>query len=196
MIRTNKYRSGLGWSSFSSRWPSRSGSWILAEAFKMGLDFTRHAFDRLDDDAARRRPRDHRLATCSRALPCPTKQSASGSNRARALSDLRFDRMNNTGQGWYPPKGGFFRIISPASKPLKSMAPTTFTRPRITLHFTSILPATDRNPYSVNAPAGGSVSYSSRARPRSATSRRFRSSDSPGRPARLYYLVRRQRLAA
>jgi hypothetical protein len=123
-------------------------------------------------------------------------------NRGLRLSDQRMDRMVSTGPatvtGWYPPTGGFFRIISPASTSM-SMDPDGFSNNTATnhaLHFTAILPAHDQNLFSVNAPVGGITSYRSRA------AEIFYGLVSSGKntggsnPQPLFYLTRRQRLVA
>src|SRR5436190_24187662 len=78
--------------------------WILAESFKMGLDFTRHArstgemMNQLNAAGAvfaRDLQADHFLRDDNKP------------NGGVKLSDQRMDQLNSFGQGWYPPTGGF-----------------------------------------------------------------------------------------
>jgi hypothetical protein len=168
--------------------------WILAEAFKMGLDFTSHA----RSVGSQMSQLDGARAVIARDLLAEHFYPDDNlPNRGVRLSDHRFDWMNNAGQGWSPPKGGFFRIISPVPATL-SNDPDGYsmnTAVNHALHFTSILPASEQQLYSVNSPAGGSVTCQSRA----AEVAYFlvdsgRKTSATGNT--LYYLARRQRLLA
>src|SRR4051794_32261918 len=112
MLRTNQYRlrRAIGLVELMVAMALSIGiMWILAESFKMGLDFTRHAHSTgtmmSQLDGARAIMARDLLA--DHFLPDDNKP-----NRGLRLSDQRLDWLNNSGAQWYPPTGGFFRIIS------------------------------------------------------------------------------------
>lgn len=168
--------------------------WLLAESFKMGLDFTRHArstgqmMGQLDGAGAilsRDISAEHFLPNDS--LP----------NRGVRLGDQRLDLLTNASPslGWTPPRGGFFRIISPTSNLVQTDSDgfSIFTATNHALHFTSVLSPSDRNLYSVNV---GNTPFQSRAAEIAyflVDSGQF-TAPVGGQP--LYHLVRKQRLAA
>lgn len=170
--------------------------WILAESFKMGLDLTRHAhatgsmMTQLDGARAvlaRDLLADHFLAD-------PNKP-----NGGVKLSDQRLDLLTNGGTGWYPPTGGFFRIISPYSNQLTPDTDGYNITQASThaLHFTAVLPANDQNLYTADAPVGGGKTYTSRAAEVAYFLVDSGLRTTPGPTGQtLYHLVRRQRLAA
>src|SRR5262249_33850014 len=130
----------------------------------------------------------------------PDQQPGNPSERTR-LSDYRFDL------GAPPPRGGFFRIISPASinEGIDADGLVSYRATNHQVHFTSVLPdGKDENKYSATltppsppAPAGTKNVYTSRA----AEIAYFLVPD-PGRftngpgSQQLYLLIRRQRLVA
>src|SRR5439155_10663847 len=120
---------------------------------------------------------------------------AGGSSDRLRLSDYRFDVPGSPDAA--PPRGGFVRIVSPASysegKDQDGLLSYQATNHQ--LHFTTILPGgTDQNQYSATV-AG--VTYTSRA----AEIAYFlypdtgRFTNGPG-TVQLYKLIRRQRLVA
>jgi len=133
--------------------------WILAEAFKSGLDMTRELrsttqmVNQLDGAKAIMSydlSRDHFL----------TDNRAGSGTR---LSQQRIDWLTKTGTGWLPPSSGFMRIMSPA--PTLSMFDSDGfsmnTSSTCALHFTSVLAPSDRNLYTVKLQSG--ATFASRA---------------------------------
>ena len=165
--------------------------WILAESFKLGLDMTRELrstgkmVNHLDGAKA--------IMTSDLAKDHFLREQRPGSGPR--LSQQRLDWLTKTGTGWAPPAAGFFRILSPAPIATATDADgfSMNTATTCALHFTSVLPATERNLYTVKASNG--LTYSSRA----AEIAYFlvdanKSTSANGQ--RLYKLIRRQRLVA
>jgi hypothetical protein len=170
--------------------------WILAESFKMGLDFTRHA----RSTGSMMTQLDGARAVLARDLLAEHfLRDENKPNGGVRLSDQRLDWLNNSGQGWSPPTGGFVRIISPTVDTLQTVYDTDNfamnTAANHAIHMTSILPATDQNPYSATI---GTTVFTSRAAEVAylLVDSGLRTSPDPtlGRP--LYNLIRRQRLVA
>jgi prepilin-type N-terminal cleavage/methylation domain-containing protein len=175
--------------------------WILAESFKMGLEFSgrMRSTGALNDQLVGVRAVLARDLFAEHFLPDENKPG-----RGVHLSDQRLDLIRNTGpQVWTPPTGGFFRIVSPFSTLVTTdsdgFAVTTATNHA--LHFTSVLSPSEKNLYTANVSVGGPpptpTVFSSRAAEIAyfLVDSGLRTSPGPsGQP--LYYLVRRQRLCA
>lgn len=194
MLRTNHYRRAIGLVELMVAMALSIGiMWILAESFKMGLDFTRHAHSTgtmmSQLDGARAVMARDFLA--EHFLPDDNKPG-----RGVRLSDQRLDKLTNGGSEWYPPTGGFFRIISPTQTFVNfdSNNYSMNTAANHALHFTSVLAAKDQNLYTVNV---GGVPYYSRAAEVAyfLADSGVRTSPGPGGQI-LYNLYRRQRLVA
>ena len=116
------------------------------------------------------------------------------------LSQYRFDLLPS--QQVLPPKAGFFRIISPTSIESQTAAQEVNgfainSAVNHALHFTSILPASDQNQFSVTVPAANGIPYRSRAAEISYFLVASGAKTSPGTSGQiLYSLMRRQRLLA
>lgn len=140
--------------------------WILAESFKMGLDFTRHAhatgemMNQLNGAGA----------ILTRDLQAEHFAEDSGrKNRGVRLSDQRLDQLASGGSQWTPPPGGYVRIYSPAPGSsvndqegfaINTVNPTALPY----LQFTAVLPVgTDQNLFTVRSPANSTNVYQSRA---------------------------------
>ena len=85
--------------------------WILAEAFKTGLDMTRE----LRSTTAMVSSLDGAKAIIAYDLSkdhFPRDDNRPGGGVK--LSHQRFDWLTPAGTGWSPPNAGFFRILSPA----------------------------------------------------------------------------------
>jgi hypothetical protein len=171
--------------------------WILAESFKMGLDFTRHA----RSTGSMMNQLDGARAVVARDLLAEHfLRDENKPNGGVRLSDQRLDRLSNTSPstGWKPPKGGFFRIISPAPTGLDLRTDLDLysmnTARNHALHFTSILPVTDQNLYTAMV---GGFRYTSRSAEIGyfLVDSGLRTSPGPSGET-LYHLVRAQRLAA
>ena len=169
--------------------------YILAESFKMGLDFTRNArstgnmMSQLDSA---------RAVLARDILAEHFLRDENKPNGGVRLSDQRLDFLNNAGAGWTPPTGGFFRIISPAStfETFDSDGFAINSARNHALHFTAILPVADQNLYTANSPAGTTTTYASRAAEVAYFLVDSGLTTSPGGGQKLYHLIRRQRLVA
>jgi hypothetical protein len=164
--------------------------WILAESFKTGLDMTRELrsttqmVNHLDGARA---IMTHDLSQDH--FPRDDNRFGGGTK----LSHQRLDWLTQTDSSrWSPPKGGFFRIMSPPPSLELDSEFNTNTSTTCALHFTSILPPTERNLYTVKAANGNT--YSSRAAEIAYFPVAMGTSTPSGRA--LYKLVRRQRLVA
>lgn len=169
--------------------------WILAEAFRIGLEMIGQAraqaqlMTQLDAVGAVLQ-RD--LVYAHPFLPDDNRP-----NRGLRLSDQRVDLLASG--GWTPPLGGFFRIISTSPSVLGSDSEgwPIYTSSNHALHFTAILPDHETNLFRVAVPPDGyspGGTYESRA----AEVAYFLVDTNAITPTgnRLHNLVRRQRLVA
>jgi hypothetical protein len=133
--------------------------WILAEAFKTGLDMTRE----LRSTTAMVNQLDGAKAVLSHDLSRDHFLTDNRPGSGPRLSQQRLDWLTKTGTGWMPPRGGFFRIMSPAPTIPASDADgfSMNTATTCALHFTAILAPNDRNLYTAKLQNG--ATYSSRA---------------------------------
>jgi hypothetical protein len=133
--------------------------WILAEAFKTGLDMTRE----LRSTTAMVNQLDGAKAVLSHDLSRDHFLTDNRPGSGPRLSQQRLDWLTKTGAGWMPPRGGFFRIMSPAPTIPASDADgfSMNTATTCALHFTAILAPNDRNLYTAKLQNG--ATYSSRA---------------------------------
>jgi type II secretory pathway pseudopilin PulG len=165
--------------------------WILAESFKMGLDFTRHA----RSTGEMMNQLNAAGAVLARDLQAP--HFTRDDNRPNGGVRLSDQRSDLAGLGWTPPPGGFVRIISPASTFIANdadgFAVTSATNHG--LHFTSILSASDQNPYATSV---GAATYTSRAAEIALFLDPIPGLKTSGGLSgqQLYNLIRRQRLVA
>jgi len=175
--------------------------WLLAEAFRIGLEMIGQARAQANLMTQLRAVGDifHRdLVVAHPFLPDDNRP-----NRGLRLSDQRLDQLTVTGQGWTPPPGGFFRIISPDSTHVQTdtegLNIYTVTNHPLhfhALHFTAILPENDRNPFCAFGPAGIRP-IESRAAEIAYFLVNTGGVTGPGPGGNpLYHLVRRQRLVA
>lgn len=174
---------------------------ILAEAFKSSLDFVRSAnstgtmISHLNG-AGTILTRD---LNAEHFLPEDVTSKPNGGLR---LSDQRLDWAGSTlpGKVWGPPRGGFFRIESPAptSHGVDQDGFNITTAANHVLHFTSVLPGgSDQNLFAVRSPAGaaGTV-YSSRAAEIAYFLVETGQTDPGPSGRKVYNLIRRYRLIA
>ena len=175
--------------------------WLLAEAFRIGLEMIGQARAQANLMTQLHAVGDifHRdLVVAHPFLPDDNRP-----NRGLRLSDQRLDQLTVTGQGWTPPPGGFFRIISPDSTHVQTdtegLNIYTVTNHPLhfhALHFTAILPENDRNPFCAFGPAGIRP-IESRAAEIAYFLVNTGGVTGPGPGGNpLYHLVRRQRLVA
>jgi hypothetical protein len=169
--------------------------WLLAEAFRIGLEMIGQARAQANlmgqlNTVGFTLHRD--LVVAHPFLPDDNRP-----NRGLRLSDQRLDQLTVTGQGWTPPPGGFFRIISPDSTLVQTDTEglNIYTATNHALHFTAILPENDRNSFCAQVDFGpaGIRTIESRA-----AEIAYFLVDTGGVTGsnRLYHLVRRQRLVA
>src|SRR6185369_12394554 len=104
MIRTNRNRRAIGLVELMVAMALSIGiMYILAESFKMGLDFTRNArstgnmMSQLDSA---------RAVLARDILAEHFLRDENKPNGGVRLSDQRLDFLNNAGAGWTPPTGG------------------------------------------------------------------------------------------
>lgn len=184
---------------------------VLAESFRMGMDFSRHA--RSTGEMMGQLQGAGVILTRDLQLPHFTAESTKPNDGLR-LSDQRLDTLPNAYQGltaWTPPKGGFFRIASP--RPVGSLASSGYqeqlgplplqaadreghfinTATNHALHFTAIHPGgLDQFSALVN-----NYTYTSRAAEIAYFLVPMGQNTSAGANGRqLYHLIRRQRLVA
>ena len=170
--------------------------WLLAEAFRIGLEMIGQARAQANLMTQLHAVGDifHRdLVVAHPFLPDDNRP-----NRGLRLSDQRLDLLTATGQGWTPPPGGFFHIISPDSHALPDREGLNiYSATNHALHFTAILPENDRNPYCAQLNFGprGIRTLESRAAEIAYFLVYTGGVTGPG-GTRLYQLVRRQRLVA
>ena len=169
--------------------------WLLAEAFRIGLEMIGQARAQANLMTQLHAVGDifHRdLVVAHPFLPDDNRP-----NRGLRLSDQRLDLLTATGQGWTPPPGGFFHIISPDSDALPDPdreGLKIYTATNHALHFTAILPENDRNPFCAFGPAGIRPIESRAAEIAYFLVNTGGVTGPDGNP--LYQLVRRQRLVA
>jgi hypothetical protein len=173
--------------------------WLLAEAFRIGLEMigqARAQANLMTQLHAVGNTFHRDLVVAHPFLPDDNRP-----NRGLRLSDQRLDQLTVTGQGWTPPPGGFFRIISPDSDSRPVQTDTEglniYTAWNHALHFTAILPENDRNPFCAQVDFGpaGIKTIESRAAEIAYFLVETGGVTGPdGNP--LYHLVRRQRLVA
>jgi type II secretory pathway pseudopilin PulG len=171
--------------------------WILAESFKMGLDFTRHA----RSTGSMMTQLNGAGAVMSRDLLQDHfwRDDNNPYNGGVRLSDQRPNLLTTSGQGWTPPKGGYFRIVSPqpttditSAQEVSGFAISSATNH--SLQFTTVLGPNDQNLYSATV---NGVPLLSRAAEMSYFLVDSGLTTSPGPLGkRLYNLHRRQRLLA
>ncbi len=172
--------------------------WILAEAFKMGLDFARHtrSTGQMMTQLTGAGGVITRDLEAEHFLPEEDKP-----NRGVRLSDQRLDKLTLGGNNWTPPKGGFFKIVSPIQQfevfDREGLAINTALNHR--LHFAAILPGgIEQNLFAATVPPGSNTVVTSRA----AEIEYFLVpipgvKTTPGPTGQqLYHLIRRQRLLA
>jgi len=168
--------------------------WLLAEAFRIGLEMIGQARAQANLMTQLHAVGDifHRdLVVAHPFLPDDNRP-----NRGLRLSDQRLDQLTASGQGWTPPPGGFFRIISPDSTLVQTDTEglNIYTATNHALHFTAILPENDRNPFCAFGPAGIRPIESRAAEIAYFLVNTGGVTGPDGNP--LYQLVRRQRLVA
>jgi hypothetical protein len=170
--------------------------WLLAEAFRIGLEMIGQARAQANlmgqlNTVGFTLHRD--LVVAHPFLPDDNRP-----NRGLRLSDQRLDQLTASGQGWTPPPGGFFHIISPDSHALPDREGLNiYTATNHALHFTAILPENDRNPFCAQVDFGpaGIRTIESRAAEIAYFLVDTGGVTGPGGNP-LYHLVRRQRLVA
>jgi len=173
--------------------------WLLAEAFRIGLEMIGQARAQANLMTQLHAVGDifHRdLVVAHPFLPDDNRP-----NRGLRLSDQRLDQLTASGQGWTPPPGGFFRIISPDSTLVQTDTEglNIYTATNHALHFTAILPENDRNPFCAQVDFGpaGIRTIESRAAEIAYFLVNTGGVTGPGPGGNpLYHLVRRQRLVA
>jgi hypothetical protein len=165
--------------------------WILAESFKTGLDMTRELKSTTQMVNHLDGARAIMTSDLSKEHFLRDENKPGGGVR---LSQQRLDLLTRAGTGWSPPTAGFFRILSPLPTitAVDSDGFSMNTATTCALHFTSILPPTERNLYTVKAANGNT--YTSRA----AEIAYFLVATNATTPggSLLYKLHRRQRLVA
>lgn len=170
--------------------------WILAEAFRIGLEMIGQA--RAQANLMTQLAAVGAILQRDLVYAHPFLPDDSRPNRGLRLSDQRVDLLPSG--RWTPPLGGFFRIVAPP--PGLTVTDTEglniYTVNNHALHFTAILPERETNLFRVTVPAdsfspGGT--YESRAAEIAYflvdTNTRTSGGTNP-----LYNLVRRQRLVA
>lgn len=167
--------------------------WILAEAFRIGLEMIGQA--RAQAQLMTQLSAVGNILHRDLVVAHPFLPDDNRPNRGLRLSDQRLDRLTASGQGWTPPPGGFFRIVSPNSAPVQTDSEelNIYSATNHALHFTAILPENDSNPYYVPGPPNFPVQ--SRAAEIAYFLADTGNVTGAGGP-RLYNLMRRQRLVA
>ncbi|MBA2225971.1 PulJ/GspJ family protein [Thermogemmata fonticola] len=171
--------------------------WILAEAFRIGLEMIGQA--RAQAQLMTQLSAVGNILHRDLVVAHPFLPDDNRPNRGLRLSDQRLDRLTASGQGWTPPPGGFFRIISPDSTIVQtdSEGLNIYSATNHALHFTAILPDNDSDPYHVQVdygPAGIQVVQSRAAEIAYFLADTGNVTGAGGLP--LYNLMRRQRLVA
>ena len=171
--------------------------WILAEAFRIGLEMIGQA--RAQAQLMTQLSAVGNILHRDLVVAHPFLPDDNRPNRGLRLSDQRLDRLDDKGQGWKPPRGGFFRIISPSSTTVATDVEglNIYSATNHALHFTAILPEEETALFQarVDFGSGPPVSYESRAAEIAYFLADTGAVTGPG-GNRLYNLIRRQRLVA
>jgi type II secretory pathway pseudopilin PulG len=146
--------------------------WILAESFKMGIDFARSA--RSTGDMMTQLNNAGQIML--RDLQAPHFLTGTAGNLNGQLSLVQSDQLTSPAGGSYTPPNGYFQIVSPPPTATildagegfqitTTAAPPGGNNPGASLAFTVFLPqGMPQNEFVTTAPAGaGGITYYSRA---------------------------------
>jgi len=172
---------------------------MLAEAFRIGLEMIGQA--RAQANLMTQLNAVGTILHRDLVVAHPFLPDDSRPNRGLRLSDQRLDLLTADRQGWTPPPGGFFRIVSPDSASIPdNEGLNIYTADNHALHFTAILPANETNLFHARVnfiDMGGNPlvkEYESRAAEIAYFLVHTGNNTPGGSP--LYNLIRRQRLVA
>jgi hypothetical protein len=171
--------------------------WILAEAFRIGLEMIGQA--RAQANLMTQLSAVGTILHRDLVVAHPFLPDDNRPNRGLRLSDQRPDRLMPNGQGWTPPPGGFFRIISPNSTlaQIDTEGLNIYSATNHALHFTAILPENDHNPFYAQLDFGPAGIQTLESRAAEIAYFLVDTGNVTGAGGnRLYNLVRRQRLVA